>query len=146
MGLYLDCKTVHIFVYSSHMSSQTNGLEWVRKQRARLGRHAYATLYQFLYWFWEKNRLFCSLDCIGMLVLLLWANRSMNIVFILQNSPILWLTQSHTTPKCLFKILAHSSFFVFIFVVLLVQPDCLQSVCFPWLFKLSLRNSVILCI
>ena len=70
-------------------------------------------------------------DCIGMLVLLLWANRSMNIVFMLQNSPILRPTQSHTASKCLIKILSHSSFFVFIFVVLPVQPDCLQSVCFP---------------
>ena len=50
------------------------------KQRARLGRDAkntfffsrsrasraqdsYATLYRFLYWFWEKNGLFCSLTC-----------------------------------------------------------------------------------
>ena len=41
----------------------------------------------------------------------------MNIEFILQNILILWLNQSHTTSKCLIKILAHSSFFVFIFVV-----------------------------
>ena len=74
-------------------------------------------------------------NCIGMLLLLLWVNMSMNIEFIPQNSPILRfnsrLTQSHTTSKCLIKILAHSSFFVSIFLVLPVQPDCLQSVCFP---------------
>ena len=146
MGLYLDCKTVHIFAYSSTQEQSNKRSGMSLKTESETGGDAYATLYRFLYWFWGKNRLFCSLDCIGMLVLLLWANRSMNIEFILQNSPILQLTQSHTTWKCLIKILAHSSFFVFIFVVLPVQPDCLQSVCFPWLFKLSLRNSVILCI
>ena len=26
------------------------------------GQDSYATLYRFLYWFWEKNQLFCSLD------------------------------------------------------------------------------------
>ena len=29
--------------------------------RVRLAWDSYATLYRFLYWFWEKNRLFCSL-------------------------------------------------------------------------------------
>ena len=68
-------------------SSQTKGLERVSKQRARLGRDAKNTffflsphtlygrvrlarvarvrllrhVYRFLYWFWEKNRLICSL-------------------------------------------------------------------------------------
>lgn len=65
-------------------------------------------------------------DCIGMLLLLLWADRRMNIEFVLQNSPILRFNQSHTTSKCLIK-----PFFVSVFVVLPLQPDCLQSVCFP---------------
>ena len=29
--------------------------------RVRQEKDSYATLYRFLYWFWEKNRLFCSL-------------------------------------------------------------------------------------
>ena len=31
------------------------------KARARRAQDSYATLYWFLYWFWEKKRLFCSL-------------------------------------------------------------------------------------
>ena len=146
MGLYLDWKTVHIFAYSS-MHEQSNKRFGMRlKTESETGERRLCHALPISSLILRKNRLFCSLDCIGMLVLFLWANRSMNIVFILQNSPILRLTQSHTTSKCLIKILAHSSFFVFVFVVLPVQADCLQSVCFPWLFKLSLRNSVILCI
>ena len=53
----LDCKTVRIFAYSSarEQSNKRSGA------KLRLARDSYATLYRFLYWFWEKNRLFCSL-------------------------------------------------------------------------------------
>ena len=65
----VDCKTVLIFAYSSTPEQSPKGLELDWKQRARLPMHSrgceardsYATLYRFLYWFWEKNRLFCSL-------------------------------------------------------------------------------------
>ena len=30
--------------------------------RASRTQDSYATLYRLLYWFWEKNRLFCSLN------------------------------------------------------------------------------------
>ena len=43
--LKIDCKTVRIFAYSSRASSQTKGLEWCWKQRARLGRDAKNTVF-----------------------------------------------------------------------------------------------------
>ena len=53
----LDCKTVRIFAYSNarEQSNKRSGT------KLRLASDSYATLYRFLYWFWEKNRLFCSL-------------------------------------------------------------------------------------
>ena len=42
-------------------------------------RDSYATLYRFLYWFWEKNRLFCSLQK--------WMNFLLSIV----NSKVVFL-------------------------------------------------------
>ena len=40
-----------------------------RACEARARKTLYATLYRFLYWFWEKNRLFCSLDVVPLQVL-----------------------------------------------------------------------------
>jgi len=39
--------------------TRTTGVWGSRASRAQ---DSYATLYRFLYWFWEKNRLFCSLQ------------------------------------------------------------------------------------
>ena len=64
---YLDCKTVRIFAYSStrEQLNKRSGTrlktEGVWGSRASRTQDSYATLYRFLYWFWEKNRLFCSL-------------------------------------------------------------------------------------
>ena len=64
----VDCKTVpDIFAYSStgkqsHKRSRTRlktVSETGERRQARALR-ARKTLYRFLYWFWEKNRLFCS--------------------------------------------------------------------------------------
>ena len=49
----IDCKTVRIFAYSS-TREQSN-------KRSGILMSFYATLYQFLRWFWGKNRLFRSL-------------------------------------------------------------------------------------
>ena len=51
----LDCKTVHIFAYSS--TCQTTGLELGWKRRAKLGRAFKDCVHKF----WEKTHLFCSL-------------------------------------------------------------------------------------
>ena len=71
------------FCVFKYARSQAKGLERGWKQWARLGRgfflscltrptgvwDSYATLYLFFYWFWEKNRLFRSLESLGQKVL-----------------------------------------------------------------------------
>ena len=52
LAYFLDCKTVRIFAYSS-TREQSN-------KRYGMGLKTESD-YRFLYWFWEKNRLFCSL-------------------------------------------------------------------------------------
>ena len=52
---WIDCKTVPIFAYSS-TREQSN-----KRSRTRLKTES-ETLYRFLSWFWEKNRLFYSLN------------------------------------------------------------------------------------
>ena len=47
-------RTVGFFSLASHALRAC-------KARVRRVQDSYATLYWFLYWFWEKNRLFCSL-------------------------------------------------------------------------------------
>ena len=59
-------KSLYFFRIQVCVSSQTKGLEqgWnmgVWGSRASHAQNSYATFYRFLYWFWEKNGLFCSL-------------------------------------------------------------------------------------
>ena len=65
----LDCKTVRIFAFSStrEQSNIRSGMRLkTESETVRLARFArvrlYATLYRFIYWFWERNRPFCSLS------------------------------------------------------------------------------------
>ena len=66
--IVVDCKTVRIFAYSStrEQSNKRSGtrlkIESETGENGRVRLDSHATLYRFLYWFWEKkNRLFCSL-------------------------------------------------------------------------------------
>ena len=73
----VDCKTVRIFAYSSTREPYFCVFKYARAVKQKVwneaenrerdwGETLYATLYRFLYWFWEKNRLFCSLRKLGL--------------------------------------------------------------------------------
>ena len=52
-GNFVDCKTVRIFL--SPQGSRTSRTQ-----------DSFSMLYWFLYWFWEKTQLFCSLVILGL--------------------------------------------------------------------------------
>ena len=66
-------ETLKIFFFSR--LTRPTGVKGSRASRVRL----YATLYRFLYWFWEKNRLFCSLEMIGLFALLSWSHDQLSV-------------------------------------------------------------------
>ena len=53
-----NCPSADFGVSQVRVSSNKKGLKTECEARAY---YSYATLYRLLYWFWEKNRLFCSL-------------------------------------------------------------------------------------